>query len=211
LEGKLSWTAQQQCRKKFSDSARGCEDSPVEVKLASDLVYTICRHPGTFRGIVFLCSTKPELALVCYPLCITNPLVLLHGFPSMMLASAGAARLADICRPASGAVYRSLPTAVPTVVQRPVAKLSVRVATFPLGLPHVRGAGCICRPFVPPVVPARLGRCVPVHLALPLPSRVAGPDWGDCRSKPVPGGPVTWPAFSPDGLFSGRQLRGRSS
>lgn len=54
-------------------------------------------------------------------------------------------------------------------------------------------------------------RCVPVHLALPLPSRFAGPDWGDCRSKPVPGEPVTWPAVSPAGSFSGRQLCGRSS
>jgi hypothetical protein len=42
---------------------------------------------------------------------------------------------------------------------------------------------------------------VPVHLALPLPYHFAGPDWGDCRSKPMPGDPSTGlPSGQPDGF-----------
>ena len=83
--------------------------------------------------------------------------------------------------------------------------VSVRIAVRPW-MP-----GAFAFRLVHPLCLLDRGRCVPVHLALPLPSRFAGPDLGDGRSKPVPGEPVTRPAFSPNGWFFGRQLRGLSS
>ena len=59
--------------------------------------------------------------------------------------------------------------------------VSVRIAARP----WMPGAFAV-RLVHPLCLPDR-GRCVPVHLALPLPSRFAGPDWGTGEASPVPG------------------------
>ena len=126
--------------------------------------------------------------------------------------AARVANLSVIQMPACRYAWGIFPTAEPTVMPNPSpSRLYVRPSSPPrllfvrgcrMHLPSVWSTRCAC-----PTV-AVVFRFILLCLCLPA-SR--WPDWGDCRSKPVPGEPVTWPAFSLDGSFSGRQLRGRSS